>query len=434
MTMDYLKELQNRILSNNLCSGCGTCAGVCMKGCIHFNVNSHMPKFDNNGCVHCGLCYSSCPGIGFKFEELKDNALHWDNRIGPYVQFVTCHATDITIRKNGASGGTVSAIFKYVLEKRLVQKILCVNKNGEKYEAFLTDDVRTLNQTQGSKYIPVPLNAALSTIIKNDYTVAVVGTPCELQGIYLASKKLRKLQSLIKYKIGLFCGFAQSKECLLALRKYMNTVGDEWSFDGWRCGEYPGYVHFTNVKTGEIKQLLIYEALNIAVPFYSMEKCFMCPDGTNMCADFSFGDVHSRGNDENSGIIRTKKGVELINKMCSDGELECIELTLDEAMKGTVGSVSYLKGMRSLLYISTSNRNYPKYDLSFDKSNYNKYTVMQNRIQIMLYRFVRKSSVLHLLETFPKLQMYVGRYIYTFPNHVIMYKFLKKIKIFLDRK
>lgn len=434
MSVDYQQELQNRIISNDLCSGCGTCAGVCMKECIYFDGESHTPQFDRENCVNCGLCYRSCPGKGFQFQKLKEKAVHWDERIGPYVSFVTCHSTDTLLRKNGASGGTVSAIFRYVLEKQLVQKILCVRKNGEKFEAFLTDDVVTLSQTQGSKYIPVPLNVALKTIIKKEYTVAVVGTPCELQGIRLASETFHKLQTLIKYKIGIFCGFAQPKQCLLAFRKYMNTESNEWQFDGWRCGEYPGYVRFTNVATGEQRQLLIYEAYNLAVPFYSMEKCFMCPDGTNMCADFAFGDIHSRGNDENIGIIRTKNGADLIDAMCSDRYLESSELTLDESMKGTVGSVSYLKGMRSLLYISTSKKVVPEYDMLFDKNNYNKIMVLQNRIQIILYRFVRKPYALHFFEMFPKLQMRVGRYIYTFPNRVLLYQFLKKTKNFVKRK
>lgn len=432
--MNYQKELQNRIISNSLCSGCGTCAGVCAKKCIHFDSYSHTPVFDSENCVNCGLCYKVCPGKGFQFLKLKENAVHWDDRIGPYVSLVTSHSTDSLLRKNGASGGTVSAIFKYVLEKQLVQKILCVKKIDDKYEAFLTEDVSTLRETQGSKYLPVPLNEVLRTILRKEYTVAVVGTPCELQGMYLATAHLPKLRKLIKYKIGLFCGFAQPNDCLTAFTKYLKTDSVAWKFDGWRCGTYPGSVRFTNAETGEQRQLLIYEALNLAVPFYSMEKCFMCPDGTNMCADFSFGDVHSRGNDENSGIIRTKNGADLINAMCSDGYLVSEEMSLDESMKGTVGSVSYLKGMRALLYMDSSKNVIPKYDIKFNKNNYSKLVVIQNRMQMMLYRFVRKLFVLHLLERFPKLQMRVGRYVYTFPNRVLLYTFLKKVKNLMKRK
>jgi coenzyme F420 hydrogenase subunit beta len=434
MVINYQEELINKIISNNLCSGCGTCAGVCLKDCINFDSESYVPIFDNESCVNCGLCYKSCPGKGFQFLKLKDDAVYWDDRIGPYISFITCYSTDELLRENGASGGTISTIFKYVLEKRLVQKILCVKKNGEKFEAFLTDDITVLSQTQGSKYIPIPLNVALKVIINNEYVVAVVGTPCELQGMQLASEQLPKLRKLIKYKIGVFCGFVQPKECLLVFRKYLHAEDADWNFDGWRYGEYPGYVHFTNTKTGERKYLLIYEALDMAVPFYSLEKCFMCPDGTNMCADFAFGDIHSRGKNENSGIIRTKKGEDLIAAMCSDGYLVSTELKLEEAMKGTVGSVSYLKGMRSLLYMSTNRKAVPKYDITFNNSHYSKFKVLQNRIHMMLYRFVRKPCILHFFEMFPKLQMRVGRYVYTFPNRVLLYRFLRKVRDLVKRK
>ena len=117
-----------------------------------------------------------------------------------------------------------------------------------------------------------------------------------------------------------------------------------------------------------------------------------------------------------------------MDAMYSDGYLASREMTLDEAMRGTVGSVSYMKGMRSLLYISSRKKNVPVYDMTFDKSNYNSFMVLQNRIQILLYRFVRKPAVLRFLEASPKLQMRVGRYVYTFPNRVLLYRLLKKIR------
>ena len=76
----------------------------------------------------------------------------------------------------------------------------------------------------------------------------------------------------------------------------------------------------------------------------------------------------------------------------------------------------------------------PDYDISFVKGNYKKRIVIQNRIQQLLYKFVRKPYVLRFFEKYPKLQMRVGRYVYTFPNRVLIYKFLKTMRDLVKRK
>lgn len=424
----YQKKLFEKVINRGLCSGCGTCAGVCAKGCIDFkNQNSYTPNFDPASCVDCGLCYKVCPSAGFRFESLKASESDWNEAIGSYISFINSNATDACLRKNGASGGTVSAIFKYLLDKKHVDKVVCVWQDKGDFAVLITDDTDILPKTQGSKYIPIPLNTALSEILKNQWTVAVVGTPCQLQGIEKAVRNIPRLKEYIKYKIGLFCGFIQSKNALAAIRRYLKVEAPAWRFDGWRCGEYPGFVKFTNQNTGETRKLLIYDALNMLVPFYSLEKCFMCPDGTNMCADFSFGDIHSRGDNKNCGIIRTVNGAKLIGNMIRDGYLETEQITLEQAMKSTVGSVSYLKGMRALLYIKTNKKAVPEYDIHFNKTKYKKALILQNRVQMFLYRLARKKPVLRFFEKHPKFQMKAGRYIYAFPNYSFAYKILRKI-------
>ena len=424
----FQKKLLDEVVDANLCSGCGTCGGVCVNNCITFMPEtSFAPIFDPQKCTECGLCYKACPSTVFHFNSIKSDEIQWHDSIGPYISFLNSNATNADLRKYGASGGTVSAIFQYLLDKKLVDKVICVKKEDTQFQVCITDDVNVLSETQGSKYIPIPLNTAISEILKNNWTVALVGTSCHLQGIEKACRLMPKLNRLIKYKIGIFCGFVQSLDAFTAVRKYLGVEMPEWCFDGWRCGDYPGYVRFSNVSTGEIKQLLIYDALCLLVPFYSLEKCFLCPDGTNMCADFSFGDVHSRGDNQNCGIIRTHKGAELIENMVQDGYLETEKLTLEQAMKSTVGSVSYMKGMRSLLNIKTCKKQIPTYDISFDNTKYKKLLIIQNRIQIILYRTLRNKSVKRFAEKHPKLQMRWGRYVYCFPNYSLTYKLLRKI-------
>lgn len=428
MAASFQNQLLNEVVNADICSGCGTCSGVCFNSCITFQTEaSHLPIFDSSQCTDCGLCYKACPSTGFYFQSLNRGDVKWDNTIGPYISFINANATDEMLRKNGASGGSVSAIFQYLLEKKQVDRVVCVSKEGEQFRICITSDVNALSKTQGSKYIPIPLNVAIKEILKNNWSVALVGTSCQLQGIEKAFEVIPKLKRLVKYRIGIFCGFIQTRDALAAARRYLGAEGDQWQFDGWRCGEYPGYVRFTNEATGEMKQLYIYDALCLLIPFYSLEKCFLCPDGTNMCADISFGDIHSRGDNQNCGIIRTHRGAELIAAMVRDGYMDTQTITYEQAMKSTVGSVVYMKGMRSLLNIHTNKKANPAYDIQFDKRKYKKRLVIQNRIQIFLYRILRKEFVKKYAEKHPKLQMRLGRYVYCFPNYSTTYKILKKL-------
>lgn len=434
MQEQYQNRLLSDIVEHKLCSGCGTCAGVCPRDCIAFDTSSHTPIVKTENCINCGLCYKVCPGKGYNFNKLKEISDNWDEKIGPYEYFVVCSSNDEKIKELGASGGTVSTILKYCLEKKLVDRVLCVTKKGGKFCASITDSVETMLRGQGSKYIPVPLNIALKNIVRNKWKIALVGTPCHIQGVNNASEYILDINKYVAYKIGLFCGFVQSEEALNALKRYLKINDNDWSFDGWRCGDYPGYVQFTNCKSGETRKLLIYEALNIAIPFYSLEKCFMCPDGTNSGADIALGDIHSRGHNENCGIVRTKTGKLLVEAMVDSGYLHCTQISYEDAMKNTVGSVSYLKHMRSLLYINSSNKLTPDYDIKINKKHYKKYVLIQNRIQIFLYRFLRKKAMLKFMEKHPQLQMKVGRYIYCFPNYSLTFRVVLKIYKMIKRK
>ncbi len=432
--MKEVLQLFENIISKDLCSGCGTCAGVCGKGCISFRNDRHTPHIDADKCVNCGLCLKCCPGGKFEFLPLKSEDVKWNNKVGSYLSFLYCHSTDENLCKKGASGGTVSAIFKYLLEKGIVEKIYCARKDGETFSVFSTSHADDLDKTQGSKYIPIPMNIAIKTVLKEKKKVAIVGTPCQLQGWYKASARIKELNQYVLYKVGLFCGFVQPESALTAIRKYLKAEGEEWLFDGWRCGEYPGYVRFTNTHTGDTKQLLIYDALNIVVPFYSLEKCFMCPDGLNMCADISLGDVHSRGHNQNCSIIRTHRGAALVEDMINEGYLNAETISLEQALQSTVGSVAYLKGMRSRLYRKSKKKNIPQYDIDFGANEYKRVIILQNKIQIALYRFARLKGIIKFTEKHPDLQMSLGRYLYTFPSRSIVYKIISKVIKIIKRK
>jgi coenzyme F420 hydrogenase subunit beta len=54
------------IVGEGLCTGCGTCIGVCPKEAITLTNNKakgiYLPKRDREKCNLCGVCYAVCPG------------------------------------------------------------------------------------------------------------------------------------------------------------------------------------------------------------------------------------------------------------------------------------------------------------------------------------------------------------------------------------
>lgn len=56
----------NRIVENNLCSGCCECLSACPENSIYILFNGQMghpaPFVDDNVCLGCGECVAVCPG------------------------------------------------------------------------------------------------------------------------------------------------------------------------------------------------------------------------------------------------------------------------------------------------------------------------------------------------------------------------------------
>ena len=52
------------------CVGCGTCAKVCPRGCIH--LDSGKPVFDYQHCANCMACIQACPAKAIQFATVKE--------------------------------------------------------------------------------------------------------------------------------------------------------------------------------------------------------------------------------------------------------------------------------------------------------------------------------------------------------------------------
>ncbi|MGJ8638929.1 MAG: Coenzyme F420 hydrogenase/dehydrogenase, beta subunit C-terminal domain [Opitutaceae bacterium] len=215
--------------------------------------------------------------------------------IGDFESAWIGHSTDVEIRKHAASGGIVTATFKYLLEEKIIDAALvCRSKiiDGEWVpEIFLAKNFEELQSSQSSKYFDIPMTKGLKLIKEFDGKVGVVGLPSQINSISRRMAKDPILNSRICFKISVFCGH-NSKDKLaqaVLLKKGINPTEVEKFY--YRQGLWRGEMVILMKDGSEhrmrFQEFSHYQNLHIL----SLTRCLNCFDHFGYHADLSTGDV-----------------------------------------------------------------------------------------------------------------------------------------------
>jgi len=268
MNSNNFDKIISEVLNNELCSGCGTCVGICPTQAIDLvSEKNYQPFWSNReNCINCGLCFKVCPGKGYdiraELKNNKDKGQNFDNKNGYYEFFAHGYSNNSNIRKKGASGGVATSLLLYLLENKIVDNVLVISHDNGIPVIKATSNISDILEAQQSKYAPVPLNIILKQIIKEDKKYAIVGTPCQIAGLKLAEKHLKIISKKIVLKIGFLCGYVQTIDSITQVKRSLGISPNEmnnWKLIGWREGEYPGTFSFKNIKTNAQKNKNLYQ-------------------------------------------------------------------------------------------------------------------------------------------------------------------------------
>ncbi len=109
-----------KVIDNALCTACGACCGICPQKSIAMTENSAgflCASIDETKCNQCGICYNVCPSVPSNTPDLGDFDLFYGKFLCGYIG----HATDEKIRQKSQSGGVVTALLCYLLEKKRIE-------------------------------------------------------------------------------------------------------------------------------------------------------------------------------------------------------------------------------------------------------------------------------------------------------------------------
>lgn len=123
------------------------------------------------------------------------------------MKYVLIQATDNGILRRAECGGAVTALFKYLLDKKLVDGVLALKRGEDVYDGiptFITNS-NELVETAGSLHCAPTNFGKLIAKYLADKKIAVPAKPCDAMAIRELAK-LNQINLDNVYMIGLNCG------------------------------------------------------------------------------------------------------------------------------------------------------------------------------------------------------------------------------------
>ena len=318
------------ITRNGLCTGCGTCVGLCPQDAIKMVIDKskgiYVPQLDKERCNECGVCVDICPGHSVDFKQLNLDIFGKepeDILLGNYLHCYIGHATDYDVRYNAASGGLVSALLIFALEEGLIDGALVTKMNTEhplETQTFIARSRDEIISAAKSKYRPVPANTALKEILSAEEgkRFAVVGLPCHIHGIRKAEAIDEKLRAKIALHPGLFCEHTPSLWGTEYIFYQARVKRKEISELHYRGEGWPGKMKI-GLKTGENVFIKVPDHWTGGFgQFFYPKRCLLCCDHSSELADIMLGDPWGVEVDDDIGtsliIPRSEIGESFLQK------------------------------------------------------------------------------------------------------------------------
>jgi coenzyme F420 hydrogenase subunit beta len=344
-------------VERNLCAGCGTCAGVCPRDAISMQMDKergmYVPKI-NKLCDNCTLCVKACPGYHVDFFQLNEEIfgiMGNDLQLGNWTNCYAGYSTQNDLRYSAASGGLITTLLLYAMDKGIIDGALVTHMNRDKPlepEPFIARTREEILSAAGSIYCPVPANVALKQI--NDTgegeRFAIVGLPCHIQGIRKWEKSNPILKNRIVFHLGIFCSHCDTFKSTDYLVKKYKVSKAAISSISYRGMGWPGYLKFgLNDKT-EIKvfyaDYIDYHALRFFIPRF----CLFCCDAVCQLSDLTFMDAwlpEIKAQDKTGTsfmISRSSRGRELVEAALKDGVIALQTIDRDSIISSQ-GNMQY---------------------------------------------------------------------------------------------
>jgi coenzyme F420 hydrogenase subunit beta len=410
-----MKEICD-VLKAGLCVGCGICTYSDAIGKTVFS-----KKYDHNIPLltpdnrNDELALSLCPGKGYRIMERSCelfNSSKYDPDLGYVYNRYAAFSNDREILKNASSGGIMSQTAIFLLERRIVDRVLTTQfsfKEGVTTKCILAGTRAEILQSQGSKYCPVDISEAIREIKSNNYRVAVIGTPCQIAGIRNIQKIDEEFGRKIYITIGNFCGGIKKFGNINLIAKRKGIEPSEISYFRFRGNGQPGSMMISD-KRGKSVELPYPGYVGLTgIPKHL--RCHLCVDATAELADMACGDAWlprflTDANPWSILLTRNRKADELVTIMKRLGLITTDSVSAEEIKKSQKENLTSKKVRQKSRYFLYKLLGYtiPEFDGGYHDNKINV------RTEIIVFARHRIRSLLEKLHLFPVVLRLMKRY------------------------
>lgn len=335
-----LRGLEERVLSQGLCTACGACLSLCpyLRSWRGRVVKLHDCSLEE------GLCFSYCPKAEVDYESIGPEEIgkkYEKVELGPFRKILMARARDPVWRKRAQSGGVVSALIDFAIRKGAIDGAILTlwNANSPPKGQIVRNREDILN-CAGSSYVSGPtLEGLHKGPWQGEERIGVVSLPCQalaLNRMRLSSIEKRTPVDQVDLVIGLFCTWALEYERFVGF--LMERLG---LLDILKFEITPPPERLLKVHTNE----QIHEIPVDAIRPFIRKGCQSCSDMTAELSDLSAGTVEGVEG-WNTVILRSDQGERLFKEAEAEAIVE--SQPLPEVHLEHLKEASLLKKERAL--------------------------------------------------------------------------------------
>lgn len=314
--------LNEEVINQDKCIGCAACVTICPVDVFDYE-NEKPIDTRHSACVYCELCVDVCPVLRPTDKDLGEQIgllePQLDSGFGPYGYGCYARATDKALLEDGQDGGVCSALLIHGMRNGTLKGVVAGEEHSDNPQmgsSMLQTSEEEIKKGARSRYTYQPNTVALVEAMKKNVSpLAVVGVPCQVDGVRQQQHSSIRLDVANWYRdnislvIGLFCSESFSEQ------------GIDWLAE--ECEVPKKDILNINIKGRiEIKLRDGREEVRSLKKMgkYARPACLYCMDYSADNADIGFGGI---GLDKwTYTVIRTEAGHKAWQALVDDGWVE----------------------------------------------------------------------------------------------------------------